>query len=528
MARRRITSSTLQRSDALAQTFFVDAGNFPQGYFLSSLDLFFQSKDDVLPVMVEVRPVYNGFPSSSEVIPFSEVTLFPTLITVPSPATTIAQVEAAPTKVTFESPVHLVPGEYAIVVNCNVDTVRLFLAQHGEKILGGESVVKKQPYAGSFFKSQNGSTFTPDQKQDLMFRIRRCKFTTDTDYMAQFKSTDISGGDRIIARLANNAPVYAPLQKEFEMIRFTSNDLNFAGRTKLLYQFKGTPKSSNTLASSFTDITTNVDNILTATHLLNANGALTFRATFRTSDDRVSPIMDINPKPGGMVVENKMNNASLANNDIQITNAGSNYNAVPTIAISAPDISGGETAVAIAVVNTASSNSIEKIYISNKGSGYTTTPTLTITSGNTTSNVCTATVQGETDASGGNIIARYITRRANLDEEMEASNLRVIFDAFVHTTAGLSVYFKCKHRDDPTSFDDIDYQQLTQRNTTSTTAKVNQFNEYEYRSSDPIAYTGEDGSRYDKFTSFAVKICFYGSDNAYPPRVKNFRAIAVD
>ena len=238
--------------------------------------------------------------------------------------------------------------------------------------------------------------------------------------------------------------------------------------------------------------------------------------------------MDIVPSPGGMVVQNIMNNASLANSDIQITNAGSNYNAVPTITISGPDVSGGETAVAIAVVNTASSNSIEKIYISNKGSGYVTTPTLTVTSGNTTANVCTATVQGETDASGGNIVARYITRRANLDEEMEASNLRVIFDAFVHTTAGISVYFKCKHRDDPTGFDDIVYQQMTQRRTVTTTAKVDEFKEYEFRTDDPIAYTGEDGSRYDKFTSFAVKICFFGSDNAYPPRVKNFRAIAVD
>ena len=346
-------------------------------------------------------------------------------------------------------------------------------------------------------------------------------------YYAQFKSFNLDGTQKI-GYHANGALRFAPLQKAYETLRFSTNDVKFPGTTKLLYQYKGTTKSSNTLASSFTDITTNVDNYLSATHLLNANGALTFRATFRTTDDRLSPIMDINPKPGGMVVENIMNDAGLANSDIQITSAGSHYNAVPTITISGPDISGGTTAVAIAVVNNASSNSIETIYISNEGSGYTTVPTLTVTSGNTTANVCTATVQGETDASGGNIKARYITRRANLDEEMEASNLRVIFDAFVHTTAGVTTYFKCKHRDDPTAFDDIAYQQMTLRKEVTTTAKVDQFKEYEFRSDDPIAYTGEDGSRYDKFTSFAIKICLFGSDNAYPPRVKNFRAIAVD
>ena len=229
-----------------------------------------------------------------------------------------------------------------------------------------------------------------------------------------------------------------------------------------------------------------------------------------------------------MIVKNQMNNASLANNDVQITTFGDKYNAVPTLAVSAPDLSGGTQAVAVAVVNTASSNSIERIYFSEGGSGYLSTPTISITGGNTTANVCTATLQGETSASGGNVTARYITRRVNLDDEMEASNIRVILDAYVHTTAGVAVYFKAKHRDDPTSFDDISYQRMTQRNTVTTTEKVDQFKEYEFRSDDPVTYTGEDGSRYDTFTSFAIKICMFGSNNAYPPRIKNFRAIAVD
>lgn len=529
MANRQITSSTLQRGDALAQTFFVDAGNFPQGYFMSSLDLFFQKKDAVLPTFVEIRPVYNGFPSSSEVIPFSEKTILPADISVPSNPNAIADIEAAPTKVTFESPVHLVPGEYAIVISCNTDNVRLYLAQHGEKVFGGDSVVKKQPYAGSFFKSQNGSTFTPDQKQDIMFKVRRCKFTTDTDYFSIFKSPTLTGNESIGLHANGSARLLGVTEKEYELVRLMTNDIVFPGTaTQLTYQYKSTPKSSNTIEGSYSDIVPNVDNYLTATRLLNANGSLTVRTTLRTSDDRVSPVLDIVPKIGGMIVKNQMNNASLANNDVQITTFGDKYNAVPTLAVSAPDLSGGTQAVAVAVVNTASSNSIERIYFSEGGSGYLSTPTISITGGNTTANVCTATLQGETSASGGNVTARYITRRVNLDDEMEASNIRVILDAYVHTTAGIAVYFKAKHRDDPTSFDDISYQRMTQRNTVTTTEKVDQFKEYEFRSDDPVTYTGEDGSRYDTFTSFAIKICMFGSNNAYPPRIKNFRAIAVD
>ena len=529
MSSRQVESSTLQRSDALAQTFFVDAGNFPQGYFMSSLDLFFEKKDAVLPVFVEIRPVYNGAPSSSEVLPFSEVTLKPASVNIPSNPIVISDIEATPTKCTFESPVHLQPGEYAIVINCNTDTYRLYLAQHGEKIYGGESVVKKQPYAGVFFKSQNGSTFTPDQKQDLMFRVRRCKFTTNTDYFAIMKTKQLTGDEKIGFYANGAAKTVGKAEREYETVRLMSHDLKFPDTTKLLYQYKSTPKSSNTIDGTYTDFIPNVDNDLSATRLLNANGSFTCRVTISTTDDRVSPVLDIVPKSKIFIVKNAFNNASLANNDVQMTNFGDKYNSVPTLTVSAPDISGGTQAVAVAVVNNASSNSIERVYFTEGGSGYVTTPTISFAGGNTTANVATASLQGETSGSGGNITARYITRRVTLDEEMEASNIRVLFDAFVHTTGGISVYFKAKHRDDPTPFDDVSYQRMSQRNTNiTTTAKVNEFKEYQFRSDDPITYTGEDGSRYDKITSFAIKICMYGSNAAYPVKIKNFRAIAVD
>ena len=130
MARSRVTQATLQRGDALSQTFFVDVGSHPQGYFVSSIDLFFEKKDTALPVQIELRPVMNGFPSSSQVIPFSEVTLNPADINVPTSPTVIGDIESVPTKATFDSPIHLVPGEYAIVINCNTDSYRLYLVVH--------------------------------------------------------------------------------------------------------------------------------------------------------------------------------------------------------------------------------------------------------------------------------------------------------------------------------------------------------------------------------------------------------------
>ena len=51
-------------------------------------------------------------------------------------------------------------------------------------VVGGEQnqvIVTEQPLLGSLFKSQNGSTWTPSQYEDLKFELHRCKFVKNGD-----------------------------------------------------------------------------------------------------------------------------------------------------------------------------------------------------------------------------------------------------------------------------------------------------------------------------------------------------------
>ena len=66
----------------LCQTFHVDPNTFPKGLFLRSVTLYFSAKDTYLPVNLQIRPIVNGFPSSSKIIPFSEVSLNPDSINI--------------------------------------------------------------------------------------------------------------------------------------------------------------------------------------------------------------------------------------------------------------------------------------------------------------------------------------------------------------------------------------------------------------------------------------------------------------
>ena len=61
-------------SSPLAQTFTVEADPEVEitGRFLSSVDVYFQAKDDTLPITMEIRNVVNGYPGS-KVLPFSRV-----------------------------------------------------------------------------------------------------------------------------------------------------------------------------------------------------------------------------------------------------------------------------------------------------------------------------------------------------------------------------------------------------------------------------------------------------------------------
>ena len=169
--------------DPLAQTFLVQS---PGGAFLSKIDIFFATKDSNLPVTLEIREVVNGYPGK-RILPFSKVTLNP--IDVHLSDTTVAMTDGSgssypkydtPTTFTFPSPVYVQDGqEYAIVLASDSNNYKVWISQMGDIIPNSSRTISEQPYAGVLFKSQNASTWTANQDQDLKFTIYRCKFDTD-------------------------------------------------------------------------------------------------------------------------------------------------------------------------------------------------------------------------------------------------------------------------------------------------------------------------------------------------------------
>ena len=61
---------TIRQADPLAQTFFVSDQD---GVFITSVDIYFNSKDDIIPAQLQLRPTVNGVPASDEIMPGSVV-----------------------------------------------------------------------------------------------------------------------------------------------------------------------------------------------------------------------------------------------------------------------------------------------------------------------------------------------------------------------------------------------------------------------------------------------------------------------
>jgi hypothetical protein len=165
--------------DPLAQTFLIDSEG---GAFLSKVDIFFASKDPKIPVTFEIREVVNGYPGK-KVLPFSRVTLKPEEVSISSNTVVLNDANVAsydtPTTFEFPSPVYVQNNtEYCFVLSSDSNNYRVWISQVGDNVPGTSRTISEQPYLGSLFKSQNASTWTADQTQDIKFTIYRCEFDT--------------------------------------------------------------------------------------------------------------------------------------------------------------------------------------------------------------------------------------------------------------------------------------------------------------------------------------------------------------
>lgn len=518
----------------MAQTFFTPKGNSivngevknAYGVFMTSVDLFFKSKptnvEEQLPFTVAISKVESGLPSNDII---AERTLEPKYVNT-SNTPSVANASTM-TRFTFTDPVYLLPGtEYAIKLITESPDYEVWTATLGGEYTdetGNLRRISEQPYVGNFFKSQNASNWNPILNQDLMFRVNRASFST-TPSVAYFNlvpNRDIQTNTAMdLVKISATAQQFAPTTITYELNSFLT-DGTAAGYIKLenneIYNFgKDTNISSASSKRRRYIPVANVEGV-------------NVKVTMATTDDSVAPILN-KERFGVFALQNIINNAGIANNLISITSGGNHSNAANiSITISAPDV-GSNRATANVLPSMLTGGKITAVNIINPGSGYFTSPTITIAEAAASSNA-TAIINGETDASGGNILCRYQTKIVTLEDGFDAGDLVVRMNAYKPQGTDIAVYFKVLSAQDSDPFVFKKWQKMT---------VVNDYNSSDQSTTVPLEYRFSlrkgtieyfDGARTlplgGTFKYFAVKIRMTAEDPTVVPSVESLRVIAV-
>jgi hypothetical protein len=450
-----------------------------------------------------------------------------------------------------------------LVVISDSPEYEVFIAELGGNVLGADPPqrISEQPYAGSFFRSQNSSTWTAYQNEDLMFVINKARFSTSGS--ASFQIKDVPDFDMNVDRMFINA----------DKLSFPVSDIDFAVKgifkanstydnyvsvkPQTIFKYGDLMDSSNKLGTTYFN---NARQLITG----NANSVQVL-AEFATTDVDVSPIFNLETL-AVVPADHDINNGGIANTVISITNRGAGYNAIST---SGNTIKGGanttqnnaaqlfrETYLAnnfnigfyyvtigtdgygsgaegFAVANTSGSNTVDYVVMTSEGSGYIKTPTINVANGNAASGMIPAgaVVQGEDGKRGGNMACRYITRQIALEDGFEAGDLRVFLDAVTPTGTDIQVYYKVLGSEDPERFDDKSWK-LMYKLVDKKSKDARQIVEIQFRPDlleNKLKYT-ENGQQYPiggKFKHFAVKVVLMSVDTTVAPWVQNLRIIAT-
>lgn len=489
--------------DPLAQSFLVSPDAFPYGLMLSSVSLFFKRKPtSSLPVWIEVRPMVNGYPHSSKILPFSVVTLNPNQVNIPAQTDQIASIRNTPTKFSFPSPVYLEPNtEYCVVVLSRDPEYEIYLSELGGTLYGTGEVIG-QTNLGSLFKSQNGRTWTASQEFDMMMLIERCSF--DTSATATVVCNTVANQSTRINLFNHNASI-----------------LEFGAQTSVTHEYKIRDLATGVVSPSWTGFRTQMNTVLPNEGIADTADSVLVRTTMKTTREEIAPLFDM-ARNSMTTVRNLINNYGLISSGLIFVDAGAGYVTAPTLTVSG---GGGTGAVLQAVIT---GGKVTGINIINPGEGYTSAPTIGVSGGTPTTPAVIAYSGFETGSSGGNSLSRYVQRRVTLAEDFETNYVEVTADVNRPVGTAVDAYIKYISADDPAGLDSRPWVKMVQTSgATKFSGSDSQFIECKWApDGNSLAYTS-GGVTHPRVKTFAIKLVPRSSNTSVVPRIRDFRAISA-
>jgi len=507
----------------IAQSFFIDE---LAGIYITKVDVYFAAKDTNFAVGLQIRPMENGTPSSSVIIPGSQVVVAGASVNTSTDATSA-------TTFTFAEPVYLKGlTEYALVLTADSPDYKVYVAQINEFLLGStEKRVDRQPVLGSLFYSQNGSTFTPIQDQDLTFKLYQAKFRDTSGEVRLYNAA-------VPKKLLRSNPIKVTSSSSSVRVLHINSGLQ-VGETVNISGVDSAGVGGISYASLVGDRTVTsvdwtgfrftADSAADSDVIGGGSGVLT---TKNIPYSVIYPsIQTLVPTGTGFVTGMKYTTGksyagtetafqkSSTFSNIQINQ--NSYGPIPYLVVNeaseTAELGSGVKSLEFAIeVGTIDSNVTPMIDMQR------TSATLI---GNLIDRQDSAASSGfnvpinfvdETTATGGSSASKYIMKKITLEED--AVGLKIILSANRPSTSDFIVYYRVGTGDEVLS--DKSWIALSEETNNPSDEIETVFREYRY-------LAGGQAGNLDAFTQFQIKIVMRSTNEAKVARFKDLRVIAL-
>ncbi|QIG67949.1 putative adsorption associated tail protein [Rhizobium phage RHph_Y68] len=487
------TSNGAAASDPLAQSVWISPDLYPNGAFLSEITVYMKRKpvDTSHPLILQIRPTVNGYPSSNHVNAFSEINVPNANVKIPTNTNDLNSILAAPTVIEFPVPIYVQPNDYFnFVLLSSHSDYEAYMSEMGQKIIGTDIQIYKQPVLGSSFRSQNGGTWTAYQNEDIMHSVKICKWTPNTLGSFSFRNLNV---DELKYNTFNFRPQVIKFQDHVTEYTLTSRDSTTSNNVieRIVEDTNNDLKSERIIRDDTPDVKIGV--------------------VASTLDQYTAPLYEVN-KCYAMLVSNVINNFGLVRRNFLIVNGGTGYTDDSVVTFT-----GGGGTGAVYKVKTEGGIIVDLIEV-NQGSGYTSAPTVAV-SGGTGAQITFSGV--ETDPINGNADARYVSKVVTLEDDYTTDRADIYLDISAPSGSDVKMYFRAKNNADAESIQLKEWTEITQNNRKTST--TDEFIETKFTAD--VTYTADNGAVFDEVNSVQVKIVLLSNNTSVVPKCKNFRFI---
>jgi hypothetical protein len=490
--------TTVEYTDPLAQTFLIDTEG---GIFCKSLSLYFRTSDPDIAVRASIRAVENGIPTQ-RIVPGADKVIYPGQVNISEDASAVTEVE-------FDYPIFLAQNqEYAIVLMAQSDLYEAWVAEMGGfDVTDPNNRITKQPYNGVFFTSANASTWTPEQSRDLKFKLNRCEFSGSG---AELNLVH----DMLPAALRIRNPMTSTINSGIVTVQHKNHGMQNANNPKVWFSgveaFNGLAAANlegthDIIGSSIThdsyQFTARNGDTATAT---GSGGGGAVYATENRQMDMVRNVIQDLQIPGTQIryyltpySEQEVANVEgeiLANQNVKFS--------IPKSIASPSNTSSTTKTYNLRCVFTTERSTLSPVIDMDRASLFT-----------IQNRVIDNPTGDELSPTGGNQLARYITKKVELAEE--ADKIDVFLNINRPRSANVDLYWRVIEGGSSTDITTVAWQPGYPNEAISVNDNPSVFKEVQYEIDPP-------GS----FGTMQFKIVMRSSNSATVPLVKDFRAIA--